>query len=107
MIMLWKLIVDRPVTRQGVHGKVLVVRPFSSCPDQLQVDMGRNPLGVLSVQSSPQWHNIVTLDDLWRYLLNVHDLTWMSPRKIIPNRERQMYLTITWNRSGFDVVRDL
>jgi hypothetical protein len=64
---------------------------------------------VLSVQSRRQWHDIVTLDELWTYLFSEHDLMWMDPGEIIVDRERhtvqslKFMLTVMWNPIGFHV----
>jgi hypothetical protein len=39
---------------------------------QIRVHMAIEPLQVLSVQSTRQWHNIVTLDESWIYLFSEH-----------------------------------
>jgi hypothetical protein len=60
-------------------------------------------LQVLSVQSTRQWHDIVTLDESWIYLFSEHDLMWTAPGEIVVNRERQtvqsskFMLTVLWN----------
>jgi hypothetical protein len=40
-------------------------------------------LQVLSVQSTPQWHDIVTLDESWIYLFSECDLMWTVPGEIV------------------------
>jgi hypothetical protein len=45
-------------------------------------------LQILSVQSTRQWHDIVTLDESWIYLLSDHDLIWTSPGEIVVDREQ-------------------
>jgi hypothetical protein len=55
---------------------------------QIQVQMAIELLGVLSVQSTRQWHDIVTLDELWIYLFSEHDLMWTAPGEIVVDRER-------------------
>jgi hypothetical protein len=60
-----------------------------------------------------QWHDIVTLDESWIYLYCEHDLMWMAPGEIVPDRERQivqspqLMLTNVWNPSGFHIVKAL
>jgi hypothetical protein len=56
--------------------------------EQIRVQMTIEPLQVLSVQSTRQWHDIVTLDELWIYLFNKHDLMWTAPGAIVVDRER-------------------
>jgi hypothetical protein len=70
-------------------------------------------LQVLSVQSSHQWHDIVTLDESWIYLSNEHDLMWNAPGEIVVDRERhtvyspKFMRTIVWNPIGFHVLKAL
>jgi hypothetical protein len=66
-------------------------------------------LQVLSVQSTRQWHYIVTLDESWIYLFSEHDLMWTHPGEIVVDRERhtvqspKFMLTVMWNPIGFHV----
>jgi hypothetical protein len=46
---------------------------------QIRILMAIELLQVLSVQSTRQWHDIVTLDESWIYLFSEHDLMWMAP----------------------------
>jgi hypothetical protein len=39
------------------------------------------------VQSTPQWHDIVILDESWIYLFSEHDMMWTAPGEIIVDRE--------------------
>jgi hypothetical protein len=55
---------------------------------QIRAQMGTELLQVLSVQSIRQWHDIVTLDESWIYLLSEHDLMWTAPGEIVVDRER-------------------
>jgi hypothetical protein len=55
---------------------------------QIRVQMAIELLQVLSVQSTRQWYNIVTLDGSWIYLFSEHDLMWTAPREIVVDRER-------------------
>jgi hypothetical protein len=70
-------------------------------------------LQVLSVQSTRQWHDIVTLDELWIYLFSEHDLMWTAPGEIIVDRERhaiqspKFMPTVVWNPIGFHVLKAL
>jgi hypothetical protein len=41
---------------------------------QIQVQMAIELSQVLSVQSTQQWHDIITLDESWIYLFSEHDL---------------------------------
>jgi hypothetical protein len=75
--------------------------------------MSRELLRILSVQVAREWHDIVTLDESWIYLYCEHDLMWMAPGEMVPDRERQnvqspkLMLTIVWNVSGFHIVKAL
>jgi hypothetical protein len=50
-------------------------------------------LQVLSVKSTRQWHDIVTLDESWIYLFSEHDLMWTAPGQIVVDRERHSSIT--------------
>jgi hypothetical protein len=77
--------------------------------EQIHVLMAIELLQVLSVQSTHQWHNIVTLDESWIYLFSEHDLMWTDPRDIVVDRERhtvqspKFLLTVVWNPIRFYV----
>jgi hypothetical protein len=45
-------------------------------------------LQVLSVQSTRQWHKIVTLDESWICLFSERNLMWTAPGGIVVDRER-------------------
>jgi hypothetical protein len=70
-------------------------------------------LQVLSVQSMPKWHDIVTLDESWIYLFSERDLMWTAPGEIVVDKERygvqspKFMLTVVWNPIGFHVLRAL
>jgi hypothetical protein len=78
---------------------------------QIRVQMTIKLLQVLSVQSTRQWHDIVTLDESWIYLFSGHDLMWTAPGKIVVDRERppvqspKFLLTVVWNPIGFHVLK--
>jgi hypothetical protein len=78
---------------------------------QIQVHMAIELLQVLSVQSTRQWHDIVTLDGSWIYLFSEHDLMWAAPGEIVVDRERHtvqsptFMLTVVWNPIGFHVLK--
>jgi hypothetical protein len=78
---------------------------------QIRVQMAIELLQVLSVQSTRQWHDIVTLDESWIYLFSVHDLMWTAPGEMIVDRERytlqspKFMLTVVWNPIGFHVLK--
>jgi hypothetical protein len=61
------------------------------------------------VQSTRQWHDIVTLDESWVYLFSEHDLMLTAPREIVVNREwntlqsPKFMPTVVWNPIGFHV----
>jgi hypothetical protein len=48
--------------------------------------MANESLGIVSVQSARQWHDIVTLDESQIYLVSEHDLMWMAPEKSSPTK---------------------
>jgi hypothetical protein len=54
---------------------------------QIRVQMAFELLQVLSVQSTRQWHGIVTLNESRIYLFSEHDLMWTAPGEIVVNRE--------------------
>jgi hypothetical protein len=66
-------------------------------------------LQVLSVQSTRQWYDIVTLDELWIYLFSEHGLMRKAPGEIFVDRERhtvqspKFMLMVMWNPIGFHV----
>jgi hypothetical protein len=70
-------------------------------------------LQVLSVQSTRQWHDIVTLDKSWIYLFSEHDLMWTAPGETVVDRGRhavqspKFMLTVVWNPIGFHVLKTL
>jgi hypothetical protein len=80
---------------------------------QIRVQMAFKLLQILSVQSTRQWHYIVTLDESWIYLFSEHDLMWTAPGEIIVDRERhtvqspKFILTVVWNPIGFHVLKAL
>jgi hypothetical protein len=50
--------------------------------EHIRVLMAIELLQVLSVQSTRQWHDIVTLDESWIYLFSEHDLMLTAPGKL-------------------------
>jgi hypothetical protein len=80
---------------------------------QIRVLMAIELLQVLSVQSTRQWHDIVTLDESWIYLFSEHDLMWMAPGEIVIDRERytvqspKFILMVVWNPIDFHVLKAL
>jgi hypothetical protein len=76
---------------------------------QIRVQMAIELLQVLSVQSTGQWNDIVTLGESWIYLFSEHDLMWTAPGEIVVDRERRkvqspkFMMTIMWNPIGFHV----
>jgi hypothetical protein len=75
--------------------------------------MAIKPLQVLSVQSTCQWHDIVTLDESWIYLFSEYDLMWTDSGEIVVDREQhkvqspKFMLTVVWNLIGFHVVKTI
>jgi hypothetical protein len=80
---------------------------------QIRVQMAIELLEVLSVQSTRQRHNIITLDESWIYLLCVHDLMLTAPGEFVADRERlsvqssKFMLTVVWPPIGFHVLKAL
>jgi hypothetical protein len=78
---------------------------LTAAQKQIRVQMTIELLQVLSVQSTRQWHDIVTLDESCIYLFSEHDLIWTAPGEIVVDRERhtvqspKFLLTIVWNPS--------
>jgi hypothetical protein len=70
-------------------------------------------LQVLSMQSTRQWHDIVTLDESPIYLFSEHDLLLTAPGEIVVDRERhkvqspKFMLTVVCNPIGFHVPKAL
>jgi hypothetical protein len=70
-------------------------------------------LQVLSMQSTGQWHDIVTLDESWIYLFSEHDPMWIAPGEIVIDREwhivqsPKFMLMVVWNPMGFHVLKAL
>jgi hypothetical protein len=66
-------------------------------------------LQVLSMQSTRQWHDTVTLDESWIHLFSEHDLMWTALGEIIVDRERhtvqsgKFMLAVVWDPIGFHV----
>jgi hypothetical protein len=77
---------------------------------QIRVLMAIELLQILSVQSTPQGHDIVTLDESRIYLFSEHDLMWTAPGEVVVDRERRtvqspkFMLTVVWNSIGFHVL---
>jgi hypothetical protein len=75
--------------------------------------MSRELLRVLSVKMARSWHDIITLDKSWIDFYCDHDLMWMAPGEIVPDREWQsvqspkLMLTIVWNPIGIHIVKSL
>jgi hypothetical protein len=65
------------------------------------------------VQSTPQWHDIVILDESWIDLFSEYDLMGTAPGEIVVDRERgtvqslKFMLTVVWNPIGFHVLKAL
>jgi hypothetical protein len=76
---------------------------------QIRVQMAIELLQVLSVQSTRQWHDIITLDESCIYLFSEHDLIWTAPGEIVVDREwhtvqlLKFMLTVLWNPVRFHV----
>jgi hypothetical protein len=76
---------------------------------QIRVQKAIELLQVLSVESTRQWHDIVTLDKSWISLLSEHDLMWTAPGEIAVDKERhtvqspKFMLTVVWSPIVFHV----
>jgi hypothetical protein len=68
---------------------------------------------MLKQEETRDWHNIITLDESWLYLCTDHELVWLAPGEMVPERERHMIqspksmITVAWNPSGFRVLAAL
>jgi hypothetical protein len=56
---------------------------------QIRVQMAIQLLQVLSVQRTPQWYDIVTLDESCIYLFSEYDLMQTTLGEIVVDRERR------------------
>jgi hypothetical protein len=80
---------------------------------QIRVQMAIELLQALSVQSTRQWHDIVTLDEPWIYLSSEYDLMWTAPGESVVDGERhtvqspKFMLTVVWNPIGLHVLKAL
>jgi hypothetical protein len=86
---------------------------FDGEQKQIRVQMAIELLQVLSMQSTRQWHNIITLDESWIYLFNEYDLMSTAPGEIVVDRGRhtvqspKFMLTVEGNPIGFHVLKSL
>jgi hypothetical protein len=55
---------------------------------QIRVQIAIKLLQILSVQSTRQWHDIITLDKSWIHLFSEHDLIWIAPGEVVVDREQ-------------------
>jgi hypothetical protein len=80
---------------------------------QIRIQIAIELLQALSVQSTRQWHDIVTLDESWIYSFSEHDLMRTAPGEIVVDRERhtvqspKFMLTVVWNPIKFYVLKAL
>jgi hypothetical protein len=58
---------------------------------QIRVHMAIKLLQVLSVQSTRQWRDIVTLDESWIYLFSEHDLMRTAPGELVVDRSSTQF----------------
>jgi hypothetical protein len=78
-----------------------------------RVAPSRELLSMLHQEETRDWHNIITLDESWFYLCRDHELIWLAPGEMVPERERHMIqspksmITVAWNTSGFHVLAAL
>jgi hypothetical protein len=102
---------------QSLHFTIRHLRqvPYFLTQEQkeLRVHMAGELLRILAVQSTRQWHDVVTLDESRFSWNNDHDLMWLPPGDAVPDRERytiqspKLMLTIVWNPGGFHIVNFL
>jgi hypothetical protein len=65
---------------------------------------------MLDQEETRDWHSIITLDESWFYLCPDHELIWLAPGEMDPERERHMIqspksmIAVAWNTSGFHVL---
>jgi hypothetical protein len=68
---------------------------------------------VVQRQETREWHDTLTLDELWFYFSIEHGRIWLAPEEPVPDKERYMTqspkltLTVVWNPSGFHVLAAL
>jgi hypothetical protein len=80
---------------------------------ELRVHRAGELLRILAVQSTRQWHDIVTLDESWFYWNSNHGLMWLPPGDAVSDRERytiqspKLMLTIVWSPGAFHIVNFL
>jgi hypothetical protein len=80
---------------------------------QIRVQLAIELLQVLSVESTRQWHDIVTWDESWIYLFSDHDLMWTASGELVVDRKwhtiqsPKFMLTIMWNLIGFHGLKAL
>jgi hypothetical protein len=97
----------------SLHGGTSSMGPplLTAEQKQIRVEMAIELLQVLSVQSTRQWHDSVTLDESWIYLFSEHDLMWTAPGEIVVDRERHtvqsptFMLTVVLNPIRFHVMQ--
>jgi hypothetical protein len=98
-----------------LHGATSLMGPplLTEEQKQIRVQLAIELFQVLSVQSTHQWHDIVTLDESWICLFSEHDLMWTAPGEIVVDRERytvqspKFMLTVIWNPFGLYVLKTL
>jgi hypothetical protein len=99
----------------SIHGVISSMGPslLTAEQKQIRVQMAIKLLQVLSVQSTRQSHDIVTLEESWIYLFSDHDLMWTAPGEIVVDMQRhtvqspKFTLTVVWNPIGFHVLKAL
>jgi AraC-like DNA-binding protein len=108
--------VHRHLTRSlGFTVRHLRWGPHRLAPGQKAkwVALSRELLSMLDREETRDWRNIITLDESWFYLCTDHELIWLAPGRMVPERERHMIqslksmITVAWNTSGFHVLAAL
>jgi hypothetical protein len=68
--------------------------------------LSRELLSMLHQEEARDWHNIITLDESWFCLCTDHELIWLTPGEMVPEREWCMIqspksiITVAWNERG-------
>jgi hypothetical protein len=67
--------------------------PHQLSDDQktIRLNLSREPLRVLQRQQTREWHDTLTLDELWFYFPIEHGRIWRAPEKPVPDKEQRKY----------------
>jgi hypothetical protein len=77
----------------SLHGATSSMGPqlLTAEQKQIRVQVAIELLHVLSVQSTRQWNDIVTLDESLIYFFSEHDLMWTAPGEIVADRDSTQF----------------